>query len=202
MLRILAAAEAVGVSWAALDMAVEYAKVREQFGRTIGTFQAVKHHAADMLVAAEQTTAAAWDAARTDDLDSAWFPAAVAAAHAASSQVRNAETNIQLHGGIGFTWEHDAHLYLRRARTMAALLADGADPLIDVVDAQRGGQAHGASFALPAEARTTAPGPATPSPPCARCPPTSSATSWSTPGTWCRTGPSPGAGAPTSSSNW
>ena len=77
--RILASAEAVGVSWAALEMAVEYAKVREQFGRTIGTFQAVKHHAANMLVDAEETTAATWDAARADDLDSAWFAAAVAA---------------------------------------------------------------------------------------------------------------------------
>ncbi|WP_458318672.1 acyl-CoA dehydrogenase [Mycolicibacterium brisbanense] len=150
--RILAGAEAVGVAWAALDMAVEYAKVREQFGRTIGTFQAVKHHAANMLVAAEQTTAAVWDAARADDLDGAWFAAAVAAAHAARAVVFNAENNIQLHGGIGFTWEHDAHLYLRRARTLAALLGEGADPLLDVVDGQRTGRAHGASFTLPAEA--------------------------------------------------
>jgi alkylation response protein AidB-like acyl-CoA dehydrogenase len=149
--RILAAAEAVGVSWAALDMAVEYAKVREQFGRTIGTFQAVKHHAANMLVAAEVATAATWDAARADDLDSAWFAGAVAAAHAIRSQVFNAQNNIQLHGGIGFTWEHDAHLYLRRARTLAALMADGADPLLDVVEGQRSGQAHGASFTLPPE---------------------------------------------------
>jgi alkylation response protein AidB-like acyl-CoA dehydrogenase len=150
--RILASAEAVGVSWAALEMAVEYAKVREQFGRTIGTFQAVKHHAANMLVDAEQTTAATWDAARADDLDSAWFPAAVAASHAIRAQLFNAENNIQLHGGIGFTWEHDAHLYLRRARTLAALMGDGADPLLDVVEAQRSGQAHGASFTLPSEA--------------------------------------------------
>lgn len=150
--RILAAAEAVGVSWAALDMAVEYAKVREQFGRTIGTFQAVKHHAANMLVAAELTTAAAWDAARADDLDDAWFGAAVAAVQAIHSQVFNAENNIQLHGGIGFTWEHDAHLYLRRALTLAALTGAGADPLADVVDGQRTGRAHGASFALPEEA--------------------------------------------------
>ncbi|WP_020103432.1 acyl-CoA dehydrogenase [Mycobacterium sp. 360MFTsu5.1] len=150
--RILAAAEAVGISWAALEMAVEYAKVREQFGRTIGTFQAVKHHAANMLVAAELTTAAAWDAARADDLDDAWFGAAVAATQAIHSQVFNAENNIQLHGGIGFTWEHDAHLYLRRARTLSALTADGADPLADVVDGQRTGRAHGASFALPEEA--------------------------------------------------
>jgi len=151
--RLLAGAEAVGVSWAALDMAVEYAKVREQFGRTIGTFQAVKHHAANMLVNAELTTAAVWDAARADDLDDAWFGAAVAAIHAARTQVFNAEMNIQLHGGIGFTWEHDAHLFLRRARTLAALTLAGADPLVDVVEAQRTGRAHGASFALPAEAQ-------------------------------------------------
>ena len=150
--RVLASAEAVGVSWACLEMAVEYAKVREQFGRTIGTFQAVKHHAANMLVDAEQTTAATWDAARAEDLDSAWFAAAVAASHAIRAQVFNAQNNIQLHGGIGFTWEHDAHLYLRRARTLAALMGDGADPLLDVVEGQRSGQAHGASFTLPAEA--------------------------------------------------
>jgi len=150
--RILASAEAVGVSWAALEMAVEYAKVREQFGRTIGTFQAVKHHAANMLVNAEETTAATWDAARADDLDSAWFAAAVAASHAIRTQVFNAQNNIQLHGGIAYTWEHDAHLYLRRARTLAALMEEGGDPLLDIVEAQRSGQAHGASFTLPPEA--------------------------------------------------
>ncbi|MBI3223973.1 MAG: acyl-CoA dehydrogenase [Mycolicibacterium cosmeticum] len=150
--RILASAEAVGVSWATLDMAVEYAKVREQFGRTIGTFQAVKHHAANMLVEAEQTTSATWAAARTDDLDAAAFPAAVAASHAIRAQVFNAQNNIQLHGGIGFTWEHDAHLYLRRARTMATLLGDGIDPLLDIVDAQRSGAVRAASFSVPAEA--------------------------------------------------
>ena len=150
--RILASAEAVGVSWAALDMAVEYAKVREQFGRTIGTFQAVKHHAANMLVNAEETTAATWDAARADDLDSAWFPAAVAAAHAIRTQIFNSQYNIQLHGGIAYTWEHDAHLYLRRARTLAALMEESGDPLLDVVEGQRSGQAHGASFTLPSEA--------------------------------------------------
>ncbi len=150
--RILASAEAVGVSWAALDMAVEYAKVREQFGRTIGTFQAVKHHAANMLVNAEETTAATWDAARADDLDSAWFPAAVAASHAIRTQIFNAQYNIQLHGGIAYTWEHDAHLYLRRARTLAALMEEGGDPLLDIVEGQRSGQAHGASFTLPPEA--------------------------------------------------
>jgi alkylation response protein AidB-like acyl-CoA dehydrogenase len=150
--RILASAEAVGVSWATLEMAVEYAKVREQFGRTIGTFQAVKHHAANMLVNAEETTAATWDAARADDLDTAWFAAAVAASHAIRTQVFNSQNNIQLHGGIGFTWEHDSHLYLRRARTLAALMQEAGDPLLDIVEGQRSGQAHGASFTLPDEA--------------------------------------------------
>lgn len=150
--RILASAEAVGLSWATLDMAVGYAKVREQFGRTIGTFQAVKHHAADMLVEAEQTTAATWAAARGDDLEAAWFPAAIAASHAIRAQVFNAQNNIQLHGGIGFTWEHDAHLYLRRARTLATLLSDGTDPLLDIVAAQRGGAARAAALHVPAEA--------------------------------------------------
>ena len=150
--RILTAAEAVGVGWAALQMAVDYAKVREQFGRTIGTFQAVKHHAANMLVDVEVATAATWDAARADDLDSAWFAAAVAAALAIRAQVSTTQNNIQLHGGIGYTWEHDAHLYLRRARTLAALMADGGDPLVDVVEGRRSGQAHGASFTLPPEA--------------------------------------------------
>ncbi|KUI19790.1 acyl-CoA dehydrogenase [Mycobacterium sp. GA-1285] len=150
--RILASAEAVGVSWASMEMAVEYAKVREQFGRTIGTFQAVKHHAANMLVNAEVTTAATWDAARADDLDSASLAAAVAASHAIRTQIFNAQTNIQLHGGIGFTWEHDAHLYLRRARTLAALMAEAGDPLLDIVEAHRSDQARGASFTLPPEA--------------------------------------------------
>ena len=184
-------------------MAVEYAKVREQFGRTIGTFQAVKHHAANMLVDAEQTTAATWDAARADDLDSAWFPAAVAASHAIRAQVFNAQNNIQLHGGIGFTWEHDAHLYLRRARTLAALIGDGADPLLDVVEGQRSGQAHGASFTLPDEAEeyraAAARGRRAR---CAPCPRTSSATSSSTPATWCRTGRSRGAAPRMCSSSW
>ena len=133
-------------------MACEYAKVREQFGRTIGTFQAVKHHLANMLIDTEMTTAAVWDAARTENIESAWFAAAVGAWHAARTAVGTAEMNIQLHGGIGFTWEHDAHLFLRRARTVAALLNHGDDALADIVAAQRSGQAIGPSFTLPADA--------------------------------------------------
>ncbi len=150
--RILIAAEALGCARATLQMACEYAKVREQFGRTIGTFQAVKHHLANMLIDTEMTTAAVWDAARADNVESAWFAAAVAAWHAVRTAVTTAEMNIQLHGGIGFTWEHDAHLFLRRARTVAALLNNGDDALADVVAAQRSGQAAGPSFTLPAGA--------------------------------------------------
>ncbi|MEB3070718.1 acyl-CoA dehydrogenase [[Mycobacterium] vasticus] len=150
--RILAAAESLGSAKACLQEARDYAQVREQFGRTIGTFQAVKHHLANMLVDTEMTTAAVWDAARAEDLDSAWFAAAVAAWHAVRTVVSTAEMNIQLHGGIGFTWEHDAHLYLRRARTTAALLNNGDGALADIVTAQHGGHAHGPSFTLPAEA--------------------------------------------------
>ena len=150
----------------------------------------------NMLVNAEETTAATWDAARADDLDSAWFAAAVAASHAIRTQVFNAQNNIQLHGGIGYTWEHDAHLYLRRARTLAALMEEGGDPLLDVVEGQRSGQAHGAvSFMLPPEAdahrrqaREAVAGVAR------RCRPTSSAISSSSPATWYRTGPSRGPG--------
>ncbi|CAN5150903.1 acyl-CoA dehydrogenase [soil metagenome] len=152
LFRILAAAEAVGSIYACLEASTEYAKVREQFGRPIGTFQAVKHHLSNMLLDAEQTVAAAWDAARSTDVDAAWFAAAVAASHAARAQVQVARLAMQLHGGIGFTWEHDAHLYLRRAETTAALLRDGRDPQVDVVECFRAGTAQGAAFELPEEA--------------------------------------------------
>jgi alkylation response protein AidB-like acyl-CoA dehydrogenase len=122
VLRVLAAAEAAGGARACLEMALAYAKIREQFGRIIGGFQAVKHHLANMLVRTELATAAAWDAARvTGRGQEAGLSAAVAAAVALSAYQFTAGMNIQLHGGIGFTWEHDAHLYLRRAATLAAL---------------------------------------------------------------------------------
>jgi 3-oxochol-4-en-24-oyl-CoA dehydrogenase len=139
--RILAAAQAAGGAAACLSQAVEYAKVREQFGRPIGSFQAVKHRCADMFVAAELAAAVAWDAARAADESDAQ-QAALAAAEAATvalrSFLRNAQSNIQVHGGIGFTWEHDAHLYLRRA---AALLAQfgGSAAAGDVVRLRRTG---------------------------------------------------------------
>jgi alkylation response protein AidB-like acyl-CoA dehydrogenase len=125
-LRVAVAAEAAGNARATLDIALEYAKVREQFGRPIGSFQAIKHHLADMLVRSELAVAAAWDAARVEASSSdgreGHLAAAAAARTALHAAVRNAETAIQVLGGIGFTWEHDAHLFLRRAATLAGLV--------------------------------------------------------------------------------
>jgi alkylation response protein AidB-like acyl-CoA dehydrogenase len=124
--RTLAAAEASGGARAALDMALQYATVREQFGRVIGSFQAIKHHLAEMLVRAELAVAVAWDAARADgQAEQATLAADVAAAIALDAYTTNAQVNIQVHGGIGFTWEHDAHLFLRRASSLAALIGPG-----------------------------------------------------------------------------
>ncbi|CAM3498164.1 acyl-CoA dehydrogenase family protein [Kibdelosporangium persicum] len=119
----LAAAEAVGVAGWCLRTAVEYAKVREQFGKPIGSFQAVKHLCAGMLCRVEQARAAAWDAARAADEAPGEHPlaAAVAGAVALEAAVETAKDCIQVLGGIGFTWEHDAHLYLRRALALRAL---------------------------------------------------------------------------------
>ncbi len=151
--RTLFAAEAVGGASDCVDTAVEYAKVREQFGRAIATFQAVKHHCANMLVASESAVACVWDAARAcgEDEDQFRLIAAAAATLAFSAYVRNSELNIQVHGGIGFTWEHDAHLHLRRALTLQALLG-GDGPATDVFDLAAAGISRANSLDLPAEA--------------------------------------------------
>ena len=155
--RTLYAAEAAGGASDCVDTAVAYAQVREQFGRTIATFQAVKHHCANMLVAAESAVACVWDAARAcgahGDRDEAPFrlAAAAAATLALPAYVRNAELNIQVHGGIGFTWEHDAHLHLRRALTLQALLG-GDGPSTDVFDLTAAGVTRANSLDLPPEA--------------------------------------------------
>ncbi|MGB7234905.1 MAG: acyl-CoA dehydrogenase family protein, partial [Rhodococcus sp. (in: high G+C Gram-positive bacteria)] len=109
----LAAAEAAGIAGWCLRTAVEHAKFREQFGAPIGSFQAVKHLAADMLCRVEKTRAAAWDAAVAADTASEQFSlsAAVAGAIALDAAVDTAKDCIQILGGIGFTWEHDAHFY-------------------------------------------------------------------------------------------
>ncbi len=124
-----AAAEAAGVARWCLSTAVEYAKVREQFGQKIGAFQAIKHLCAEMLETAEAVTAAAWDAAgAADGDDEQWaFAADVAAAVAFDGAVEVAKSCIQVLGGIGFTFEHDAHLYLRRALALRALAGSADD---------------------------------------------------------------------------
>ncbi len=128
---MLLGAEAVGIADWAVQTAAEYAKIRHQFGRPIGQFQAVKHRCARMLVAAEQAAAVVWDAARAlDGADEAErdFAAAAAAALAFDAAVSCVHECIQILGGIGYTWEHDAHLYYRRAMTLRALLVPAARP--------------------------------------------------------------------------
>jgi 3-oxochol-4-en-24-oyl-CoA dehydrogenase len=119
LVAVLLSAESAGVAAWCLETAVDYAKVREQFGRPIGAFQAVKHRCARMLAEVELARAAVWDSAGAfdDDADAETrrLVTAVAAATALPAAVDNAKSLIQVLGGIGYTWEHDAHLYLKRA---------------------------------------------------------------------------------------
>ena len=127
--NVALAAEQVGGAQACLDSAVEYAKVRVQFNRPIGSFQAIKHKCADLLVEIESAKAAVLYAASltADAADGASaaeeFPtcAALVAAYCSAAYTHAAKENVQIHGGIGFTWEHDAHLYLKRAKTSELL---------------------------------------------------------------------------------
>jgi 3-oxochol-4-en-24-oyl-CoA dehydrogenase len=144
---VVLSAEAAGIADWAVQTASDYAKIRHQFGRPIGQFQAVKHRCARMLVAAEQAAAAVWDAARAldptqaggadgaagpsaaaGDDGSRQFAAGVAAVLAADAAVSCSHECVQVLGGIGFTWEHDAHLYYRRAMTIRALLSSALGP--------------------------------------------------------------------------
>jgi alkylation response protein AidB-like acyl-CoA dehydrogenase len=122
------AAEQVGVASRALDMAVEYAKVRHQFGRPIGSFQAVKHLLSDVLMEVESARAAALYALLTAENEDPGLPAVASLAKAFCSDacLQATAQNIQVHGGIGFTWEHPAHLYLKRAKTSQLLFGDPA----------------------------------------------------------------------------
>jgi len=120
------AAESLGGAERVTEMAVEYAKARTQFGRPIGSFQAVKHRAADMLVDVESLRSAvyyaAWSAER--DQPDASLATSMAKAFAADAYRRVAQSGIQIHGGIGFTWEHDMHLYFKRAKANEAAFGD------------------------------------------------------------------------------
>jgi len=126
---IMLAAEQVGGAQRCLDMSVDYAKFRYQFGRPIGSFQAIKHKCADMLLEVESARSAAYYAAWAvaDGASDLALAASLAKAYCSEAYVGAAAENIQIHGGIGFTWEHDAHLYHRRARSAEAMLGTPAE---------------------------------------------------------------------------
>jgi len=150
LITTLLSAEAVGVARWATDTASQYAKIREQFGRPIGQFQAIKHKCAEMIADTERATAAVWDAARAIDeaREQEWTPhacdaakvkfaAAVAATLAPAAAQRCTQDCIQIHGGIGYTWEHDTNVYYRRALMLAAGFGGGSghsDHALTVVD--------------------------------------------------------------------
>jgi len=121
-------AEQTGGAQRCLDMAVDYAKQRVQFGRPIGSFQAIKHKCANMLVQVESARSSAYFAACTAAEDGEELPlaASLAKAYCSDAYFRCAAENVQIHGGIGFTWEHDAHLYLKRAKSSETLLGDAS----------------------------------------------------------------------------
>ena len=125
---IALAAEQLGGAQRALDMAVEYAKIRHQFGRPIGSFQAIKHRCADLLLEVESLRAAVTYAAAAVAEDSPEVPVLASLVKALGSEVyfHVAAENIQIHGGIGFTWEHDAHLFFKRAKASELFLGDVA----------------------------------------------------------------------------
>ncbi len=125
----LLAVEQVGAAQHLLDLSVDYARNRLQFGRPIGSFQAVKHRLADDLVAVEHARSTAYHAiwALTDGSDDSELAVSIAQAICSAAFTRVATDTIQVHGGIGFTWEHQAHLYYKRAYTDAALLGSAEE---------------------------------------------------------------------------
>ena len=151
--RVLLSAEAVGIARECTELAAAYSKERIQFGRPIAMYQAVKHHCANMIVATELATSAVWDAARAAATggDQLTYASAVAATLAAPAADLCANLSTQVHGGIAITWEHDAHLYMRRATTLLTLLqADTA--AADLTDLTRRGVVRAKTVELPPEA--------------------------------------------------
>ncbi|WP_327094321.1 acyl-CoA dehydrogenase family protein [Nocardia vinacea] len=161
LLAVLVSAELAGVAGWCLETAVEYAKVREQFGRKIGSFQALKHICAWMLCRAELIRSVAADAAAAVDEGGAELPiaAAIAAAISLDAAVETAKDCIQVLGGIGFTWEHDAHFYLRRATALRQLLGGSARWRARVTELTRAGDRRttGADRVFASAARATSP---------------------------------------------
>ena len=130
------AIETVGTGQTIFDVTLEYAKQREQFGVPIGSFQAIKHKFADMLVSLERARATSYFAALTiaEDDDRRALAASMAKAAAGDCAGRLAKEGIQIHGGIGYTWEHDMHLYVRRVKSNSALLGNAAQHRARVAD--------------------------------------------------------------------
>lgn len=153
--RIVLAAEAVGVARECTELAAAYAKERQQFGRPIAMFQAVKHHCANMAVATELATCAVWDAARAEGSggDQLTYAAAAAAALAGPAADLCANLNTQVHGGIAITWESDAHLYMRRATALLQYLEPEV-AAAELTDLARAGVARPKAVDLPPEAES------------------------------------------------
>ncbi len=158
-LLVLSAAACGGARWC-LDTAAEHARTREQFGRPIGQFQGIKHRLADMLVTVEQGVAATWDAALVVEgettaaagADPADLAVQLAAALALDGYVEAAKGAIQVLGGMGFTWEHDAHVHLRRATTLRQLVGGTAPLRSRAARLALGGWRRTLSIDLPPEA--------------------------------------------------
>ncbi|MFW6868425.1 acyl-CoA dehydrogenase [Nocardioides sp. CPCC 206347] len=156
---VVLGAEATGVMAWAVATAAEYAKIRVQFGRPIGQFQGVKHLCARMGIALEQARAAVWDAAVAIDKgdDNADYAGTVAAVVVPDLAVRVTQDCIQVHGGIGFTWEHDAHLYYRRALALRGVLGSREKHALRLADLALAGVGRALEIELPEEAETIRP---------------------------------------------
>ncbi len=123
---VAAAAESTGIAQRSMEMAVSYAKDRQQFGRPIGSYQAVSHRCAQMLLETENSRSAVYGAAWAADAEPDSLPraASMAKAYASDAGWRVPDASIQVHGGIGFTWEHDLHFFLKRGKANAAMFGD------------------------------------------------------------------------------
>ena len=137
-LCIALAAESTGIAQRTMEMAVEYAKDRKQFGRPIGSYQAVSHRCAQMLLETENSRSAVYGAAWAADADPESLPRAafMAKAYASDAGWRVPNASIQVHGGIGFTWEHDLHFFLKRGKANASMFGDARwhrDHVADIV---------------------------------------------------------------------
>ncbi|HUO49516.1 MAG TPA: acyl-CoA dehydrogenase [Acidimicrobiales bacterium] len=154
---VVAAAECAGGARWCLEVGTQHAIERRQFGRPIGQFQAVKHRLADMLVSVEQVTALAWDAASAadgadTDVAALRLTAALAGSVVLDAYVECAKACIQILGGMGFTWEHDAHIHLRRSIALRQVLGGSAAPRLGAARAALGGSRRALGTELPEEA--------------------------------------------------